>query len=210
MPRKSWLAVLFLAFLLVLFFVILRRSAPDSGSAAPVPITSPAAPPPAPSVEQTQTATANPVSLLKEILASGNDNDPRLDSEFNHLTPSAKTELIAYYESLPSGNSNERGTVVFLLGRNITEPADLVFFKRVLAEGPAQPLAPEQDGLPSEMLSVYPQLMAVRALGSAVRGAQKEPELKNAIRTELEAATQNPSEPVSRQARKALAQLGSD
>lgn len=114
--------------------------------------------------------------ILDEILLSKNDNDPRLDAELKDFTPAAKAAIRARYESTRPEHRNERGTLVFLLGREIREPADLGFFAGVLAEKPCLSLqdcnrppeahSGEEEHFESinETTANYPQLMALRAL----------------------------------------------
>ncbi len=129
----------------------------------------------------THTAALTPedsrkVRILDEILLSKNDNDPRLDTELRDFTPAAKAAIRARYEGTRPERRNERGTLVFLLGREIREPADLGFFAGVLAEKPCLSLqdcnrppeahSGEEEHFESinETTANYPQLMALRAL----------------------------------------------
>lgn len=80
---------------------------------------------------------------LSQILASKNDNDSRLDTEFKHLSPGTKYLLKQKYASLPAEARNERGTIVFLLGRDLPNsgtPEDFQFFDQVGAEPPCRSL----------------------------------------------------------------------
>src|SRR6185437_1737577 len=127
----------------------------------PSPSAPRAAPPPAAAAPASPAAK---VALLGEILESRNDNDPRLDTEFRHLDQPTKQALIDYYHRLPVEDANGRGTIVFLLGREIRGPGDLPFFDQVLAERVPK-LPPTREGsLPMELLAAYPQVMAVSAL----------------------------------------------
>lgn len=87
-----------------------------------------------PAREKDLREAARKVTILTEILDSKNDNDPRLDREFNQLTPTSKTALSQKYEALPAEARNEKGTVVFLLGRSLSNETDLSFMKQVLNE----------------------------------------------------------------------------
>jgi hypothetical protein len=81
--------------------------------------------------------------ILSQILKSKNDNDSRLDTEFKNLSPGTKFLLKQKYAGLPAEARNERGTIVFLLGRDLANsgtPADFQFFDQVGAEAPCRSL----------------------------------------------------------------------
>lgn len=101
-------------------------------AASPSPVK--AAPAGAPAVTD---KTATQLRILGEIFVSKNDNDPRLDSDLRKLDEEAKAAFRAKYRALPPELRNERGTIVFLLGRNLTTAGDYAFMKNVLSEPPA-------------------------------------------------------------------------
>ncbi len=74
------------------------------------------------------------VALLKEILKSRNDNDPRLDKELRVLTPKERQQMRQFYRELPAEARNSKGTAVFLLGRNLERPEDFKFMADVVGE----------------------------------------------------------------------------
>jgi len=84
---------------------------------------------------------AQQLALLEEILLSRNDNDPRLDTAFNDLSPQAKRLFRRKYRQLPAESRNELGTVVYLLGRNIKTAEDWDFLRNVVTEPPCLSLA---------------------------------------------------------------------
>ncbi|MBI5247411.1 MAG: hypothetical protein HY923_09530 [Elusimicrobia bacterium] len=110
---------------------------------------------------------------LEEILASRNDNDPRLDRDFLGLSPDAKRLFRAKYRSTPRERLNERGTIVYLLGKNLTESADWAFILEVAAEPPCLSLADcskrsaEGGALGDEVTLAYPSLVALRQAARA-------------------------------------------
>lgn len=117
--------------------------------------------------------TARQVQVLGEILASHNDNDPRMDSELKDLNSETKTVLQEKYSSLPETDRNGRGTIVFLIGRNLTTPADYQFLRQVLTEAPCLGLVdcakPMQASAGEEEAGIgavldYPQLTALKAI----------------------------------------------
>ena len=76
------------------------------------------------------------LEVLHEILSAHNDNDPRLDKELRVLDEPTKKLFREHYSSLPREEQNQRGTIVFLLGRNLTTPEDFEFLGGVLRESP--------------------------------------------------------------------------
>lgn len=84
---------------------------------------------------------ARQLALLEEILRSRNDNDPRLDTAFNDLSPQAKSLFRQKYRQLPAESRNELGTVVYLLGRNLKTEEDWAFMRDVVAAPPCLSLA---------------------------------------------------------------------
>jgi hypothetical protein len=130
------------------------------------------------------------LETLADILRTRNDNDPRLDREFLGLSPQAKALFRAKYRAFPRERVNERGTIVYLLGRNLTAPEDWAFFRDVAAEPPclgladcSKPSAAAGEAGDDVTLS-YPSLVALR---QAHRAAQ-EGAPKDEARSVLEAA----------------------
>lgn len=122
------------------------------------------------------------LEILKEILASRNDNDPRLDRDFKTLSPEAKRLFRQEYRRIPPERRNERGTIVYLLGRNPLSPEDWAFFRDVVSEPPCLSLANcarkmsrgEQHGmLGLEVTLAYPQLVALKQVERAIEEARR-------------------------------------
>lgn len=152
------------------------------------------------------------VTLLKEILNSKNDNDPRIDTELKVLDNVVKSRLINYYKSLNKEQLNERGTVVFLMGRNLTTPQDLNFLKEVLNEGECLSLSnctiaeggsdPHHQGTEATTLA-YPQLMALLALDKLLSGNPTAEQKKWAL-DQLQESSKSPITLVQRKAENLL------
>ncbi|HNW43842.1 MAG TPA: hypothetical protein PKI19_05005 [Elusimicrobiales bacterium] len=162
-----------------------QPGAPGNGAAAPQPAAAaterpaaspaavagsraaqPAAPAPNPAAE-----AAARLAVLEEILSSKNDNDPRLDSAFNDLSPQAKRLFIQKYRQLPAESRNERGTVVYLLGRNLKTAEDWQFMQAVVGEPPclslencsrAMKAEPGHVNTGVEVTLAYPAIMALK------------------------------------------------
>lgn len=118
------------------------------------------------------------INILNEILKAKNDNDPRLDSEFRELSKAAKNLMKARYAELPDEERNDRGTIVYLLGRNLKSPEDFEFLCNVLKEPPCLSLQncgqppPNQSGRHKEydhdsaeaVTKAYPQHVALKSI----------------------------------------------
>ena len=126
---------------------------------------------PADPVIQTQ------LDILDEIFASKNENDPRIDGELKVLSHAAKIALRKKYASLQLEKRNQRGMIVFLLGRNLTQPDDFEFLKSVVTEPACLDLADcnksptshgpsgNEDHQAGQAATLaYPQLVAVKSV----------------------------------------------
>jgi TolA-binding protein len=115
---------------------------------------------------------AQQLALLEEILRSRNDNDPRLDTAFNDLSPQAKNLFRRKYRQLPAEGRNELGTVVYLLGRNLKTAEDWAFMRDVVTEPPCLSLtncsveaaagADSHVATGTEITLSYPAVMALK------------------------------------------------
>lgn len=139
---------------------------------------------------------------LRAILHAGNDDDPRLDADFNALTPKDKSLLRAEYARLAPELRNQRGTIVYLIGRNTLDADDWTFFKSVVEEPPCLSLADctrpphsaGEEAVGDEVTLAYPALVALR---------QSAPHLKEArqaasARAVLDAGLKSPTRAVAR------------
>ena len=119
--------------------------------------------------------TQEKLEILDDVFQSRNDNDPRLDQDFNQLSLETKEALKQKYDSLVPEARNQKGTIIFLLGRNLSSSHDLEFLRHVLRESPCLSLdhcstpdvdqtAETSDSL--KMTLEYPQIVAIKALQS--------------------------------------------
>ena len=123
------------------------------------------------------------VQLLDEIIRSGNENDPRLDTEFQGLSEDEKAAVRKIYSRLKPEDLNQRGILIAVLGENLRSVEDLRFMKSVLSEpiclsptdcSRADPHSDEEPDAHThghaveEILLAYPQLVAMRAVEKAV------------------------------------------
>ncbi|MEK7233968.1 MAG: hypothetical protein AAB268_09150 [Elusimicrobiota bacterium] len=109
--------------------------------------------------------------LLDDISRSKNDNDPRLDSGFNDLSPETKTIFRLKYRRLPHERFNERGTIVYLLGKNLASPEDWAFLRELVVEPPCLSLtdctkedefAQAREKTGDAVTLAYPALVALK------------------------------------------------
>lgn len=122
--------------------------------------------------------TQEKIKTLDQILISKNDNDPRIDTAFKNLTYEEKAALKDHYNELKMEDRNGRGTIIFLLGRNLQTTADIGFFKNVLIESPCLSLSDCQKFNASEKESHlesandvtknYPQVVALNRIEAAM------------------------------------------
>ncbi|MCM0607241.1 MAG: hypothetical protein KA715_14220 [Xanthomonadaceae bacterium] len=117
----------------------------------------------------------NKLDILNQVLSAHDDNDMRLDTELKFLTTEEKRSFIDRYQALPFEDRNGRGTIVFLIGRNLTTQEDFKFISNIFLEPYCRSLAncseppkpteedPHLSGTDEVTLS-YPQLTAMKAL----------------------------------------------
>ncbi len=117
------------------------------------------------------------LQTLDEILKSKNDNDPRLDQLFQHLSTGIKLAMEKRYQDFAREDRNGRGTIVFLISREITSAEDIQFLKSVYEEAPCTNMdgcsaAPSNDphhsGVENTSLN-YPQLVGLYQIEKTIR-----------------------------------------
>ena len=181
MRRGAWAAAILLAAAL-LGWRAARRKPPLSLTRSEAPATLP---------------------LREEIIATRDDKHPPLDREFVGLSAEEKALFRAAYAARPRERLNERGTIVYLLGRNLTAPEDWAFLREVAAEPPCLSLADcakasAAAGEHGDAVTIaYPSLVALRqAHRAAAEGAPAAE-----TRSVLEAARTSKAPAVTRLAR---------
>jgi hypothetical protein len=162
----------------------------------------------------------NRIRVLDEIFLSKNDNDPRLDTDFKDLTPEDKESFVQKYTQLSPEARNERGTIIFILGRAITSSSDLNFLRQVLEEPrclnmlhcsqPADADTREDDHETSmqRITLAYPQIVALKALAAFVVDHPSSSLAPQAYQN-LKGASQSPDIVVRSLANEILSQMGS-
>lgn len=109
-----------------------------------------------------------PAETLEQILLGRNDNDPRLDTAFNDLSSQDRLQFRVRYRELAPERRNERGTIVYLLGKNLREPKDWDFLREVVVEPPCLSLSdcgkpPAGAAEAGDAVTLaYPALVALR------------------------------------------------
>jgi hypothetical protein len=149
-------------------------------------------------------------------LISKNDNDPRLDADFRSLNDRDKVAMQAKYLATKRESLNERGTIIFLLGRNISTQNDLKFIGSVLNEAPCLGLddcskpAPKATGEAAHEASVnditmaYPQIVSIKSIESFLKQQSQDPTLTPLALQNLKDATHSKSLVVARLAQNTL------
>ncbi len=119
---------------------------------------------------------------LEEILKSKNDNDPRLDTALSQLSAEFHKAIYSKYLSLKPEDRNERGTLVFLVARDLKTEADIDFLQTVYEESPCLNMAncaansendPQENNGQQTSLN-YPQLAGLYQVDAQL---SKRPEL---------------------------------
>ncbi len=148
---------------------------------------------------------------FEQILSSKNDNDPRMDSELSNLSPQMHQALRDRYQTLAAENRNGRGTVAFLIARDLQSVTDLDFLKSIYQESPclgfrscsvADPQDPHFSGVNQTSLE-YPQLVTLYQLDrqlDADPSLAKNPEFRKALSDLVREARQFPSAAVQQKA----------
>ena len=117
--------------------------------------------------------------LLDDVLLAHNDNDPRLDTAFLALSPETKRAFRRKYRTLPPERRNDRGTILYLLGKNLRTPEDWAVMREAVAEPPclslsdcSKPPAPEEgNGEAGDAVTLaYPALVALEQAEQALAG----------------------------------------
>lgn len=128
------------------------------------------------------------LELFRAVIKTGKDNDPRVDSELKSLTPALKNALKKEYEQLPPEHRNGRGFIAFLIGRSMTEPADVDFLAQIVQEEPCLsfkdcsargPMYEEAEEHSTQVTLNYPQIVATRMLKQNL--SKVPPELRGRI-----------------------------
>ncbi len=154
--------------------------------------------------------------ILKEILASHNDNDARLDLELKSLNSDAKKLFQKHYEDLPVERRSDRGTIIFLLGRNMSEQSDFEFLQKVLLEKPCKSLMncaqadvnTSEDDTQSEVALQYPQAVVLESVDRYISShSEISPELKKEFLSLLEKGAHSKSPLISSQSKGLLKRL---
>lgn len=145
------------------------------------------------------------VEVLESVLQARNDNDPRLDTDLKVLSEGSKKAFVKKYDSLAAEKRNERGTIVFLLGRNLQTEADIVFMGKVLREEPCRDLnncrgdpqrGDSHNEIGIDVTLAYPQIVALKSLERILAQGEAQPLYRRSM-DEVKAATNSPVEKVA-------------
>lgn len=157
-----------------------------------------------PTVQPTNT-TDQKVKILDDIFASKNDNDPRLDSEFKNLSAEDRQQLERKYAEQPKEKLNERGTLVFLLGREINNSRDMAFLRSVASETPCMDFnncsrlsegARDEHENIDDVTLAYPQVVALKSIGNFLNGGSHDQQMVKMAQEILGDATRSKNDVV--------------
>lgn len=113
------------------------------------------------------------LTVLRDIVATGKDHDPRLDTGFSEMSDALRAAIRAECRITEREKFRARGVLVHALGRSLRSETDVAFMGDVLREEPClsvadcrqPPARGETTGLAGDETSViHPQLMALRSL----------------------------------------------
>ncbi len=193
-------------------------SGSDSDPSAPPKTGQPAAPL---AESNWSVETRKKLAVLNEILASRDDNDPRMDRDLKNLSVEAKQALRERYRTLTPEDRNGRGTVVFLIGRELQSAEDVAFLADVLSEAPCLSLADcsrdtsvsrgadiHQDEGIGVTLS-YPQIVSLVSIERFLEksGGQIPPALRDSIARAVRSAESSPVPAVAQRAHRLASKL---
>ncbi|MGZ3726989.1 MAG: hypothetical protein ACXWQQ_14385 [Pseudobdellovibrio sp.] len=159
-------------------------------------------------------------SDLKQIIASKNDNDPRLDNELKKLSPQLHQVLYKQYEATPDEERNVRGLIAFLITRNLSSSADLEFVQKIFQENPCLSLedckkaAAQEDPHHSSVTETtlnYPQLSQLYQIERQLTDNPqilKDPQMRAGIVSVLRTAENFPAPQVHNKAHDILVKFG--
>lgn len=159
------------------------------------------------------------LQTLHEILSSKNDNDPRLDTELKVLDESLRKKMRAEYKAIGREKLNDRGTVVFLLGRNLKTKEDFDFLGDVVTEPRCLSLencskeSLVRDGEVTHTASIdaitlaYPQFNALLALEKVLKAEESSDDEKTWAEKALATARNSPVPEIATRADRLLARL---
>lgn len=190
-------------------FAPAATGAPSAGT--PSASTSPSADP-----ELSDPAVAaRQASVLEELLARRNDNDPRWDTELSELDPGTRARIRERFARTPPEARNVRGQLAFLIARAPRGVLDLEFLGQVLREPPCLSLSdcakaparvdPHHSDVDEKTLA-YPQLVVLHHVPGYLRA--DDPALRERGRALLAEAMRSPIPAVARRAERIAAELG--
>ena len=160
------------------------------------------------------------LQVFYEILKSKNDNDSRFDTTLKNLSAEVKLALEKQYHEMKPELRNERGTIAFLIGREMAEGRgtvkDVEFIRSILLEKPCLSLSDcskaatgqtvEEQHLEAinETTGNYPQLMSLREMKQTLDRGNLSDEMKNSVIAALEACRNSPNPRVVQEAQTIL------
>ncbi|MBX9768166.1 MAG: hypothetical protein K2X47_12910 [Bdellovibrionales bacterium] len=143
------------------------------------------------------------IQVLESILSQANDNDPRMDTILRNFSSAEKQELMLKYSQLEPELLNQRGTLVFLLGREIKDTSDAQFIEDVLQSEPCRSLGrcseelkgrdrgSHEGEIGTEMTLIYPQMVALHSVETTLRKPDTTAEVRQRLQKTLETSSRS-------------------
>lgn len=168
-------------------------------------------------IPESNNAPSEKLRVLESILAKANDNDPRLDTVLRNFSVAEKQLIVSKYSQLDPELLNQRGTLVFLLGRELKDSADVQFISDVLHSEPCRSLGrcseeakgshhPEGE-IGTDLTLVYPQMVALHSIQSTLQKPNIDEQRKTELKRELETATRSQHPLIAKRANEILQSL---
>lgn len=120
------------------------------------------------------------LEVLNEILNSKDDNDARLDSVLSSLNEVERLAFMDRYQRIPMEDRNGRGTIIYLIGKNLENAEDYKFIGQVfselgcksLSDCTKEPSVSDENAHHSEadeLTLFYPQWVALKAMETKIQ-----------------------------------------
>lgn len=157
------------------------------------------------------------LKIVQEILISENDNDPRINTEFENLSLKLKMSLFDQYQALAGEKRKQKALIVLLLSRQIQTNEDVELLKKVFEDQQCLSLqdckvkTTETDfynAAMEEIIINYPQMILLYEISkhlSSLDSPLRESKLRYEVRPLLAVAVQNGTPAVRSKAQELIA-----
>ncbi len=156
------------------------------------------------------------LALLEEVLETRTfDTDSRVDTELKNISPALKAALAQKFSTLPAEKLNQRGSIVFLIGRSASAPSDFHFLTEVAGSPACLSLRNCTHSEPSEGAHAsgssgesttlrYPQWVALQELREQASNEHLAEPLREQARQSLREIARTAADPLVQRRARAL------